>query len=46
MDEFGTMEDFDQLLNEVHKRDMKLIIDLVINFSYSLVFQYKVAYLS
>ncbi|KMK78184.1 glycoside hydrolase family 13 protein [Alkalihalobacillus pseudalcaliphilus] len=31
MDEFGTMEDFDQLLNEVHKRDMKLIIDLVIN---------------
>jgi alpha-glucosidase len=31
MDEFGTMEDFDQLLNEVHKRGMKLIIDLVIN---------------
>ncbi|WP_087972519.1 glycoside hydrolase family 13 protein [Oceanobacillus rekensis] len=31
MDEFGTMEDFDQLLDEVHKRGMKLIMDLVIN---------------
>jgi len=31
MDEFGTMEDFDSLLSEVHKRGMKLIIDLVIN---------------
>lgn len=31
MDEFGTMEDFDQLLHEVHRRGMKLIIDLVIN---------------
>ncbi|UNK19139.1 alpha-glucosidase [Paenibacillus sp. N3/727] len=31
MDEFGTMEDFDQLLGEVHNRGMKLIIDLVIN---------------
>ncbi|MGE8204642.1 glycoside hydrolase family 13 protein [Heyndrickxia sp. NPDC080065] len=31
MDEFGSMEDFDELLNEVHKRDMKLILDLVIN---------------
>lgn len=31
MDEFGTMADFDLLLEEVHKRDMKLIIDLVIN---------------
>ncbi|MCF6138018.1 glycoside hydrolase family 13 protein [Pseudalkalibacillus berkeleyi] len=29
--EFGTMADFDQLLSEVHKRGMKLIIDLVIN---------------
>ncbi|WP_299094935.1 alpha-glucosidase [uncultured Metabacillus sp.] len=31
LDEFGTMADFDQLLEEVHKRGMKLIIDLVIN---------------
>lgn len=31
MDEFGTMEDFDRLLEEVHKRGMKLIADLVIN---------------
>ncbi|WP_427181248.1 glycoside hydrolase family 13 protein [Paenibacillus sp. TC-CSREp1] len=31
MDEFGTMDDFDQLLQEVHRRGMKLIMDLVIN---------------
>ncbi|WP_144696708.1 glycoside hydrolase family 13 protein [Fictibacillus phosphorivorans] len=31
MDDFGTMEDFDLLMEEVHKRDMKLIIDLVLN---------------
>lgn len=29
--EFGTMADFDELLDEVHARDMKLIMDLVIN---------------
>ncbi len=29
--EFGTMKDFDQLLQETHRRGMKLIIDLVIN---------------
>lgn len=29
--EFGTMEDFNELLDEVHKRGMKLIMDLVIN---------------
>ncbi len=31
MNEFGKMDDFDELLSEVHKRDMKLIIDLVVN---------------
>lgn len=31
MKEFGTMRDFDELLLEVHRRNMKLIIDLVIN---------------
>ncbi|WP_123042023.1 glycoside hydrolase family 13 protein [Cohnella candidum] len=31
MDEFGTMGDFDRLLEEVHARGMKLILDLVIN---------------
>jgi len=31
MDEFGTMNDFDKLLSELHKRDMKLIMDLVVN---------------
>ena len=29
--DFGTMEDFDLLLEETHKRGMKLIMDLVIN---------------
>lgn len=31
MTDFGTMEDFNELLAETHKREMKLIIDLVIN---------------
>ncbi|RDW15619.1 glycoside hydrolase family 13 protein [Oceanobacillus chungangensis] len=31
MAEFGTMADFNQLLDEVHQREMKLIMDLVIN---------------
>ena len=31
MDEFGTMNDFDQLLEGVHQRGMKLILDLVVN---------------
>ncbi len=33
MREFGTMEDFDRLLEEIHARGMKLIMDLVINHS-------------
>ena len=31
MTEFGTMEDFDELLEKVHERGMRLIMDLVIN---------------
>lgn len=31
MDEFGTMEDFDRLLAETHKRGLKLLFDLVVN---------------
>lgn len=33
MSEFGTMEDFDTLLREMHKRDIKLVMDLVVNYS-------------
>ncbi len=31
MTEFGTMDDFDELLDGIHKRGMKLIMDLVVN---------------
>lgn len=31
MKEFGTMDDFDELLHKVHEKGMKLIIDLVLN---------------
>ena len=31
MQEFGTMEDFDELLSKVHEKGMRLIMDLVIN---------------
>lgn len=31
MDEFGTMEDFKELLSEIHKKGMKLVMDLVVN---------------
>ncbi|SHL87758.1 glycoside hydrolase family 13 protein [Flavobacterium xinjiangense] len=33
MKDFGTMQDFDLLLKEMHKRDIKLIMDLVVNHS-------------
>ncbi|NJP36538.1 glycoside hydrolase family 13 protein [Alkalicoccus luteus] len=31
MDEFGTMEDWEMLLQEMHKRGLKLVMDLVVN---------------
>ncbi|MFD0770884.1 alpha-glucosidase [Bacillus sp. CGMCC 1.60114] len=31
MHEFGTMNDWDELLDEMHKRNMKLMMDLVVN---------------
>jgi len=31
MKEFGTMQDFDRLLAEIHKRGLKLVMDLVVN---------------
>lgn len=31
MKKFGTMEDFNQLLTEIHSRGMKLVMDLVVN---------------
>ena len=31
MSEFGTMEDFDQLLSGMHERGIKLVMDLVVN---------------
>lgn len=33
MGEFGTMDDFDELLNAMHQRDLKLVMDLVVNHS-------------
>jgi len=33
MKEFGTMEDFDVLLKGMHKRGLKLVMDLVVNHS-------------
>ena len=33
MKEFGTMEDFDRMLTEIHARGMKLVLDLVANHS-------------
>ena len=31
MQEFGTMEDFDRMLSEMHKRGIRLVMDLVVN---------------
>ena len=31
MQEFGTMEDLDRMLSEMHKRGIKLVMDLVVN---------------
>jgi len=31
MDEFGTMADFDELLEAIHQRGMRLLMDLVVN---------------
>ena len=33
MEEFGTMEDFDLMLSEMHKRDIKFVMDVVVNHS-------------
>ena len=33
MTEFGTMEDFDEMLEGIHQRGMKLLMDLVVNHS-------------
>ncbi len=31
MNDFGTMKDMERLLAEIHEKDMKLIMDLVVN---------------
>ena len=33
MEEFGTMEDFDEMLEGMHERNIKLIMDVVVNHS-------------
>lgn len=33
MKEFGTMDDFDEMLEEAHKRGLKIMMDLVVNHS-------------
>ena len=33
MEEFGTMDDFDELLKEAHQRNLKIVIDMVVNHS-------------
>ena len=31
MKEFGTMDDFDEMISEAHKRNIKIVMDLVVN---------------
>ena len=31
MDEFGSMEDFDEMLGEAHRRGIRIVMDLVVN---------------
>jgi oligo-1,6-glucosidase len=31
MDEFGSLSDWEEMLQEVNKKDMKLVMDLVVN---------------
>lgn len=31
MDEFGTMDDFDEMLREAHRRGIRIVMDLVVN---------------
>ena len=33
MSDFGSMEDFDTMLSEMHARDLKLVMDIVVNHS-------------
>lgn len=33
MDEFGTMEDFDEMLAQAHQRGIRIVMDLVVNHS-------------
>lgn len=40
---FGTMKDFEELLTEVHNKDMKLIMDMVINHTSTKHFWFKEA---
>ena len=31
MEEFGTMKDMDELIRQIHKRGLKLMMDIVVN---------------